>query len=485
MSHQVSELLGRYVSNTDRNVYTITNLPEEVIAVIFAYVSRSQASFRDNLVHLLTDQELAEVAPAAEDSASQRRVARASEHARKFHEKWVVGYGHSSVAEHGVVHVGIERISRLASAALELANPFLSFTEYSQRYQRPGRDRYVLPAELDRWPVQRETLEGLQHLTFDAYERIEEGLFGYLAETNPPKANEDDEAYRRRIGRLGFEDARYVLTLATETNLGMTANGRALRDGLIRLLGDAHMEVQSLAAAIEQEAAHVLPTLLRHIKAPLPRPATGAQMASSASAPTVRLLAATGDHDPDPLQAALTLMVGGAALVSGRQAPQLAIETYRQLFQAATDYDLIPDEAHQVSYRFQLQISEATWHQLLRHVRRITFVAAPPGVAGGVVVPPTIRQAGLEPMFRATVRAAEKAHAEIAAVSPEAAHYAVTNAHRRLVEATVSLGEMAHLMRVRGAANAQWEIRDLVTDMAGEVDRVHPGLLAPLIGSAQ
>ena len=50
--------LSHYVSNLDKNVYTIFNLPEEVIAVIFAYVSRSSASFRDNLRKLLSDEEL-------------------------------------------------------------------------------------------------------------------------------------------------------------------------------------------------------------------------------------------------------------------------------------------------------------------------------------------------------------------------------------------------------------------------------------------
>ncbi len=483
MSQDVSELLARYVSNTDRNVYTITNLPEEVIAVIFAYVSRSPASFRDNLVHLLADQELADVTPLPEDAATSRRVARASEQAQKFHEKWVVGYGHSSVAEHGVVHIGIERISRLASAALELSNPFLSFTEYSQRYQRPQRDRFVLPKELDRWPVQRETLESLQHLTFDAYERIEEGLFGYFAATNPPRANEDDGAYRRRIGRLGFEDARYVLTLAVETNLGMTANGRALRDGLIRLLGDPHQEVRSLAESLEAEASTVLPTLLRHIVPPPGRPAlTGSRTAGAAGA-AVCLLSATGEGSPDPCQEALTLLVGSAGHSAGVEPSEISLASYQTLFQARSEYDLIPDEAQQVSYRFRLQISEAAWHQLLRHVRRVNFVVSPPGVEAGVVVPQSIRQAGLEPLFRATVRAAEKAHAEIGAVSAEAAHYAVTNAHRRSLEASLTLAEMAHLVRVRGAANAQWEIRELVQAMAAEVDRVHPGLLAPLVGA--
>ena len=30
-----------------------------------------------------------------------------------FHEKWVVGYGHSSVAEHAVLHIALENVSRL------------------------------------------------------------------------------------------------------------------------------------------------------------------------------------------------------------------------------------------------------------------------------------------------------------------------------------------------------------------------------------
>lgn len=52
------ELLARFVSNLDENVYAIYNLPEEVVAVIFAYVSRSPRSFRENLLRLMEDPEL-------------------------------------------------------------------------------------------------------------------------------------------------------------------------------------------------------------------------------------------------------------------------------------------------------------------------------------------------------------------------------------------------------------------------------------------
>ena len=476
------ELL-RYVSNLDRDVYTIMNLPEEVVAVIFAYVSRSPKSFRDNLHDLLGDGELA----LDEGAAPKNRdvFASASEKARRFHEKWVVGYGHSSVAEHGAVHVGIENISRLASAALELSNPFLSFTEYSQRYQRPQRDRFVVPEEIRPWPVLAERFEGVQHLSFDAYERIEEGLFAHLARFHPPKSDEDDEGYRKRIGRLGFEDARYILSLAVTTSLGMTANGRALRDGLVQLLADPTEEVRRLARDIEREAGQVLPTLLRHVEAPPKDSPVQGEEGLDAAHEAVTLLDYTGRGAEDARGYARDRMLSLWGQARGKGlAPSDPDAAYETAFHVGRPYDPLPAEADHVSYTFRILVSEANWHQFLRHSRRIAFSAAPPSVGYGFVVPPLVRQAGLEPLFRATLGAAEALYRDVFLVSPTAARYVVTNAHRRLITATFSLKELAHLVRVREAENAQWDIRATVEALVRAQEEVHPGLLDPLVGKS-
>ena len=42
-----------------------------------------------------------------------------AEKSAEFHEKWVVGYGHASVAEHAVLHVAMENVSRLAVETIE------------------------------------------------------------------------------------------------------------------------------------------------------------------------------------------------------------------------------------------------------------------------------------------------------------------------------------------------------------------------------
>ena len=91
-----------------RKVYILDpqELSPETIAVTFAKTSRSPLSFRE-IASELTDEKSA-----------------------KFHEKWVVGFGHASVAEHAVLHIAIENISRLAVEALE-STRLATFPEHS------------------------------------------------------------------------------------------------------------------------------------------------------------------------------------------------------------------------------------------------------------------------------------------------------------------------------------------------------------------
>jgi D-lactate dehydrogenase len=95
----MDDRIAPYVTNLDRDVFALRNLPEEVVAVLFAYYSRSRDDLRTNLRRLLDDRELALLDGAAPALPS---LAAAQEKARAFHERWVVGYGHASVAEHAV-----------------------------------------------------------------------------------------------------------------------------------------------------------------------------------------------------------------------------------------------------------------------------------------------------------------------------------------------------------------------------------------------
>ena len=143
LSPEQARLIAPYVTSLDSPVYALKNLPEEVVAVLFAYYSRSRESLRENLLRLLQDQDLlvAGGEPPLEDEAD---LALARQKAREFHEKWVVGYGHASVAEHAVAHIALEEVSILASKVIEDCR-LAAYTEKSTRYIPFSRAFYPAP----------------------------------------------------------------------------------------------------------------------------------------------------------------------------------------------------------------------------------------------------------------------------------------------------------------------------------------------------
>ena len=116
-------------SGYSRRVYPLDaqKLTEEQIAVAFAMTSRRPEAF----------DEIAE--QVSQDKAAD------------FHERWVLGYGHSSVAEHAVLHLAIENISRVACDTLE-DNRLASYTEKSARYQVFPDGYYYVPPEINNNP---------------------------------------------------------------------------------------------------------------------------------------------------------------------------------------------------------------------------------------------------------------------------------------------------------------------------------------------
>lgn len=511
--------LNRHVSNVEADVYTIFNLPEEVIAVIFAKVSRSPLSFRDTLLQVIRDQEVAvdEMLSLYED----RGFAAATEQARQFHEKWVVGYGHASVAEHATAHVGVERISRLASALLELSNPFLSFTEYSQRYQRPQRGGFYLPPELSdpRSLRLRQRYVDANERAYEIYTRLQEALLPHLRQANARKERESERAYASRIAKVSFEDARYALSLAVHTNLGLTGNARAMRDALVRLYSDPYSETTRLADAIKTEVTKLLPALLKYgdpspyrietrqalaarvpalAGPPEPRPPLSAHKArhGGGSVAPVLLSDFTGNGTADPESAALDAVLSETLLEYSRLDGQAArarlagmtqaekVALYTELVRRRGPHDPPVDALKAVHYTVDLLISEANWHQLLRHCRRVDFVWGEPSIDAGITVPPTVANAGLTPMLEQAITAVEQAHRAVAQEFPLLAHYLVSNAHRRRVRARFDLSELYHLINLRAKPDAQWDIRFTVQEIVDEVRKVHPHLLVEALAAS-
>jgi thymidylate synthase ThyX len=490
--------ISPYVSNVEGNIYAITGLPEEFIATLFAWVSRSPKSFKEHLKQALQEEEFG-------IEGSERKFPQLDEKAKKFHEKWTVGYGHSSVAEHAVAHVGVEKVSRLASSELELCNTFLSITEYSQRYQKPKRGDWHNPfinLKGKKEAVLSDKFEEFLNKAFDYFELLIEGVYTHLKkqfvfsdEYKELEEKGDTKAIDRKLSaleKLAFEDARYVLPLAMYTQLGMTANGRAWRDGLAKLGVSDYPEVRQMADDIRTEITKVLPVLLKYAT-PSDYQKYAAKKAKSIFKPAfsieerqpkVRILNIDSEYKAlNDIYAIWRVKHCNESYVI---ASQVALETpldekievVRELLHEMKHFDTPPEEFHHVKYMVEFLVSEANWHQLLRHNRKTYFTWNRPTPYFGITIPPRIKEAGLSHLVE-EIAALSKDLYEIILASdhPELADYVVINAHHRRVVASFDLWEVYHLINLRTSEEAQWDIRQAFEQLYKQLLQLHPNLI--------
>ena len=258
-------ILQPYVTNVERPIFALQNLPEEVVAVLFAYYSRSRESLRRNLLKLIQEQDLDLDRRVRWADLAQDDLASAKQKAREFHEKWVVGYGHASVAEHAVAHLAVEDVSIVASKLVEDAR-LASYTEKSTRYVVFDRDKYYRePSLLNSRHARRyqETCGAL----LDTYTRLTEPLLAGIMKHAPRGARQSDRAFEGACRAKACDVLRYLLPAATLTNIGMTINGRALEQLISKLLSHPLAEAQQVGAAMKAEAQQIIPTLIKYADA--------------------------------------------------------------------------------------------------------------------------------------------------------------------------------------------------------------------------
>src|SRR5689334_1796147 len=227
----------------EREIYLLSSrtLSPESIAVSVAKTSRSPESFR---------------AIAAELS---------DEKSAQFHEKWVVGYGHASVAEHAVLHIAFENVSRLAIESIE-GNRLASYTEKSTRYQKWGSDDFFIPSELDNHPLREEYVDTIR-LLFRTYAESLEPVRTLVFERFPRRENEKDEAWDRRIRSKYVDVCRFLLPAASLANVGMTANARVLESMIRKMLSHELTEVREIGEKVKEVALGETPTLVKYANA--------------------------------------------------------------------------------------------------------------------------------------------------------------------------------------------------------------------------
>jgi len=452
-----------------RRVYPLDahDLSEEQIAVAFAMTSRRPEAF----------DEIAE-------KVNQEKAA-------DFHERWVLGYGHGSVAEHAVVHLAVENVSRLTVDTLE-DNRLASYTEKSSRYQVMPDDYYHVPQELGQHPVLKKQYIAACQALFQGYFKLIDGCMDYLKETTPRIATERDGAFNGRLSRIATDHCRAVLPAATLTNVGVTANARTLEHAIAKLASSELLEEQSLGDAVREQGRLVTPTLIKYAeRIEFLAAASGVQLeqAHKTGFPDERP-GATANGDPEvrlvhwdregeeKLAAALLYRHSNQSYdqvwekVKGLD-PESRQAIIDESVAGMGPHDAPLREFEVVDYSFEFLMDYGAYREFKRH-RMMTYLPQPLTVAHGYRIPPVVAQAGLDSEFKKTVGPAEEAYWKVREVSPVAAQYLVTHAHNRRLMTKMNLRECYHLFKLRTSDEAHFSIREPMQDAMRLAVEVQP-----------
>lgn len=453
-----------------RDIYLLSSkeLPPETIAVAFAKTSRFPDSFRD-IAAELTDEKSAQ-----------------------FHEKWVVGYGHASVAEHAVLHLAIENASRIAMEAIE-SNRLASYTEKSTRYQKWNEDSFHTPVELEDHPLREEYIATCRML-FETYAASLEPVKALIAAQVPRREDEKESAYDRRIRSRYVDVCRFILPAASLANVGMTANGRVLENAIRKWLSSPLAEVREIGETVKQVALGELPTLVKYADAVEYLVETGNDLYHRAhrennkkdSVDSAVFVVSENrcelvDYDKDSENKVLA-----AALYRfGNMSFADAMENLRGTSQAEREalaeallgrlgrYDVPLRELEHCTYTFDLIMDQGAYAEFKRH-RMMTQTPQIQTAALGYAIPRSMAEAGLGSRYEAAMGVAQSMWEKLNEFDPYVAQYVVPNGFYRRVLATFNLREAYAFCQLRGAANAHFSIRLVAQRVYEEISRVHP-----------
>lgn len=445
---------------------SLRQMTEEELAVVFAMTSRRPEPF-DEIAQIVT-----------------------AEKAEKFHERWVLGYGHASVAEHAVLHMAIENLSRLSADTLE-DNRLSSYTEKSSRYQMFSSDYYHVPSELDaKLELRNMFRETCDHL-FATYEKLISGVSGFLKHERTRRENETDKAYEFRLRREAIDSCRFILPAATLTNIGMTINARSLEHAISKLLSSSTNEEQDLGAALKKKARKITPTLIKYAEYNeymatafgRAKNSSEKQIAQTESPIDAKLIHYDVDAEQKVIAALLyrhsnlgyEKALFNSINMSDADRRKLLMDNLSSL----GPHDSPGRELEMVDYTFELTMDYGAFREFKRH-RMQSYIPQPFSPNLGIFIPPLITDSNLESTFISAVTKAEQGYFKLETELSHVAPYLLTHAHRRRLITKINLRECYHLFKLRTQKQAHFSLRQVMDKALRLVVGVHPELFRHL-----
>src|SRR5262245_115232 len=457
--------LAPYVTNLDRPVFALVNLPEVVKGALFARYSRSAKSLR----RLFLDEFLdgGGGAPATPIVGTAR--------AEALYERMFFEYGDDSVAQLGGVHLACEGASNILTKVLEWGR-LMAYLEQSTRYvpydDRPGdRYRYHGPAELE--GALRAQYVATLDRAFETYSAWLPRLRDFYAARFPRAAGDSEGVHRMTIRAKALDTLRGLLPAATISNVGVYGTAQGYENLLLRMRAHPLAEVRDCAALMLVELRKVIPAFLRRLDVPDRGGAWSAYLAETRAEVEAATALALEGVEPEPRdEVTLTdfdpegeTKVVAAALYAASDLPDDQLLERARKMTAEERLAVLrayvgrrgnrrhkPGRAFErTSYRFDVLADYGAFRDLQRH-RLLTLEWQRLTPRHGWVVPAAIDEAGAGADWARIMRDSAGLHDVITAAGlPHVASYAVAMAYRVRFYMEMNAREAMHLIELRSA----------------------------------
>ena len=424
----------------------------------------------------------------------------------KFWEQFYFDYGHASIADLGHVIICFEGVSELAAIHIQDESLWDGQAK-SSRYQDFGPGGIFVPQAICNTPVEA-TYRGIAARLHQTYESLHQPIKEYLTRTTPKPDEMKAVAYDRTMTARTLDVTRYLLTLASTTNVGQVVSIRTLEKQISRLLSLSVAELRAIGEDLKAACAEpplnlwgelsgqpaglnepLAPTLARYARPndyvvmtyPELKQAAAERLrlgAIQASAP-VELLA---PHEPlEEITATLLYRVTAYPyrhiLAAVRDWPEKdQTELIEVALRRRGPYDELLREFHcGYGFIFDILMDLGGWRDLHRH-RRCQQIRQDFTTIHGYETPEALKTAGVAESYTQAMDVVGEQIESFTVSHPEAAAYLTPFGFRTRCLFKMDYAEAEYMARLRSGVKGHFSYRRVAWLMREAVLARHPYL---------
>ncbi|HEX6388376.1 MAG TPA: FAD-dependent thymidylate synthase [Solirubrobacteraceae bacterium] len=484
--------LAPHMSNLDRPVFALTNLPETVKGALFARYSRYPGTLRRLFLDEFADS-LPELTGGYDDAEGTR--------AAELYERIFVGYGDDSVAQLGGAHVACEWVSNVLTKVLQRPR-LAAYLEQSTRYiaydtpiPGDGGYRYYRDAQLG-----DDYARAMDEL-FTIYANVLPSVRGWV-ETSFP--GDPSPARTRAVGAKALDLTRGLLPASALSHMGIFASGQSYEQLILHLLAHPLPEAREVGGMLLDAIKDVMPSFVSRVERPdrggewvgylRERDAAGARWAErlgldresgADDRPSVKLLHVDGDEES--LLAAMLFEAAGA----GEEATRIRLAALSGEERAALLRDLVGARANRrhrpgrgfeaLRYRFEIVSDYGAFRDLQRHrMLTVQWQTLTPDLGAGV--PDEVDAAGCGDAYRRALDVSRAAWQQLvdAGQDRRRAMYALCLGYRLRYVLDLNAREAMQLIELRSGREGHPSYRAVAHEMHRLIAGVHPAVAATM-----